>query len=119
MDTTRRAYGQDVARGTALRHDHGSQYMSHEFQEELAFLGIASSPAFVAEPECNGVAERWVKRLKEQLLWTRVFDTVEELRVALHAFQELHNEAWLVQKHDYRTPSAMRAHLVGAQAEAA
>ena len=49
------AFGQNVAQGLRLRHDHGSQYMSHVFQEELTFLGITSSPAFVREPEGNGV----------------------------------------------------------------
>ena len=61
-------FGQNVATGLTLRHDHGSQYTSHTFQEELRFLGIRSSTSFVAEPECNGVAERFVKTLKEQCL---------------------------------------------------
>jgi transposase InsO family protein len=49
------------------RHDHGSQYVSDHFQEELKFLGITPSPAFVREPEGNGVAERFIRALKEQL----------------------------------------------------
>src|SRR4051812_2996592 len=44
----------------AVRHDHGSQYMSNAFQQELAFLGIESSPAFVRAPEGNGCAERFI-----------------------------------------------------------
>ena len=50
----RRCFGgfaQGIGRGLAMRHDHGSQYMSDAFQQELAFLGIASSPAFVRAPE--------------------------------------------------------------------
>src|SRR5215211_6928537 len=43
-----------IGRGLAVRHDHGSQYMSNAFQQELAFLGVASSPAFVRAPEGNG-----------------------------------------------------------------
>lgn len=39
------------------------------------------------EPEGNGVAERFIRTLKEQLLWVRTFDTVEELRQALLEFQ--------------------------------
>src|SRR5690349_23513040 len=35
----------NVAKGLALRHDHGSNYMSHDFQDEIAFLGIESSPS--------------------------------------------------------------------------
>ena len=46
-------YEQNVALGLSLRHDHGSQYTSRDFQSELKFLGIRSSPSFVREPECN------------------------------------------------------------------
>ena len=52
------AIGKDVAAGLMLRHDHGSNYMSDDFQAEIAFLGIEASPSFVREPEGNGVAER-------------------------------------------------------------
>jgi transposase InsO family protein len=44
-------FAQGAAAGLQLRHDHGSQYVSHDFQAELRFLGIRSSPAFVREPE--------------------------------------------------------------------
>ena len=46
----------DVAKGLALRHDHGSNYMAGDFQDEITFLGIESSPSFVRQPEGNGVA---------------------------------------------------------------
>ena len=74
--------------GLKLRHDHGSQFVADDFQRELAFLGIASSPAFVREPEGNGCVERFIRTLKENLLWVRRFDTIEELRQALHAFKD-------------------------------
>jgi hypothetical protein len=48
----------EIASGLSVRHDHGSQYMSDDFQAELAFLGIASSPAFVRAPEGNGCTTR-------------------------------------------------------------
>ena len=67
----------DVAKGLALRHDHGSNYMARDFQDEIAFLGIASSPSFVREPEGNGVAERFIRTLKENFLWVHTFDTIE------------------------------------------
>ena len=43
--------------------------MSDAFQAELRFLGIESSPAFVRAPEGNGCAERFIRTLKENLLW--------------------------------------------------
>ena len=102
------AFGQDVAHGLMLRHDHGSQYMSQVFQDEIAFLGIESSPAFVREPQGNGCAERFIRTLKENLLWIKTFDTVEELRVALLEFKYTYNETWLIGRHGYKTPSHVR-----------
>jgi putative transposase len=65
------AFAGSVARGLRLRHDHGSQFVADDFQSELAFLGIEPSPAFVREPEGNGCAERFIRTLKENLLWVR------------------------------------------------
>lgn len=106
------AFEEGCAAELVARHDHGSQYMSDDFQAELRFLGVDSSPSFVAEPECNGVSERFIRTLKEQILWIQSFDTVEELRVELHRFKERYNNNWLVQKHNYRTPVQARNHLL-------
>src|SRR5262249_10245102 len=72
-----------IADGLSIRHDHGSAYLSDDFQAEPAFLGMTSSPSFVREPQGNGVAERFVRTLKENLLWIRPFATVSELVEAL------------------------------------
>ena len=63
--------------GCDLRHDHGSNYLADDFQQEVAFFGIESSPSFVREPEGNGVAER--RTLKENAGASRR----SELRLAL------------------------------------
>jgi transposase InsO family protein len=102
-------YRAGAAVGLALRHDHGSAFMSDLFQAELAFLGVTSSPAFVREPEGNGCAERFVRTLKEQLLWLQPFATVDELEQALLAFKDRYNHQWLVARHGHRTPAAARA----------
>jgi len=46
--------------------------------------------------------------LKEQLLWVRSFETVEELRVALLDWAELYNEQWLIERHGFKTPAQRR-----------
>ena len=102
-------YTQQVAAGLSLRHDHGSQFLSDHYQTELAFLGIESSPAFVREPEGNGCAERFVRTLKEQLLWLEPFATVEALRLALLAFKDRYNTHWLIERHGHRPPTTVRA----------
>jgi putative transposase len=101
-------FAKAVASGLKLRHDHGSQYMSAHFQKEIAFLGVESSPAFVRAPEGNGCAERFIRTPKENLLWTRTFETIEELRQALLAFRETYNNTWLIERHGFITPAAFR-----------
>ncbi len=102
------AFAKRVADGLKLRHDHGSQYLSDPFQAELKFLGIASSPAFVREPEGNGCVERFFRTLKENLLWVRTFRTVEELRLALIEFRRTYNQQWILQRLGYRAPAQAR-----------
>lgn len=97
-----------AAAGLSIRHDHGSQYMSRDFQKEIAWLGAASSPAFVRAPEGNGCAERFIRTLKENLLWVRTFGTVEELRLALIEFRRTYNECWLIGRHAHRSPAQFR-----------
>jgi len=97
-----------VAAGIQLRHDHGSQYMSDDFQAEIRFLGMESSPAFVRQPEGNGCVERFMRTLKEQLLWVRTFRNLEELRAALLEFKERYNEHWLIERNGFRSPRQVR-----------
>jgi putative transposase len=103
------AFAEGIADGLKLRHDHGSQFVADDYQDELDFLGIESSPAFVREPEGNGCVERFIRTLKENLLWVRRFATIEELRQALHAFKDTYNRTWIVERHGYQTPAAVRA----------
>ena len=107
-----------MARGLRLRHDHGSNYLADDFQQEVAFFGIESSPSFVREPEGNGVAERFIRTLKENLLWVRSFKTIEELRLALLEFKRTYNEQWMLEKYDYRSPAQVRRDLLGLDAAA-
>jgi len=96
------------AAGLRLRHDHGSVYMSDDFQNEIKFVGIEPSPAFVRQPEGNGCIERFFRTLKEQLLWVRHFRTLEELRAALIDFRDRYNHHWILQRLNYRTPAQAR-----------
>jgi putative transposase len=108
-----------VTRGLKLRHDHNSQYMSDHFQKEIAFLGIERSPAFVRAPEGNGCAERFIRTLKEKLLWVRTLETTEDVRQALLTFRATYNTKWLIERHGFMTPTAFRQTRLQPVAEAA
>ena len=96
-----RLYGSveaDVARGLALRMDHGSQYLSDHFLNQLRCWGIHPSFGFVEEPETNGVVERWNRTLKEQAVYGRVFRNLAEVRAAVAGFVERYNQCWRLEK---------------------
>jgi len=98
-----------AARGLALRHDHGSNFMADHFQKQAKFWGISPSYAFVAEPETNGVIERFFRTMKEQAIQGRIFQTIDEVREAVRAFAARYNAEWLIEKNGYLSPLDARA----------
>jgi transposase InsO family protein len=111
-------FSKDIARGLKLRHDHGSQYISHFFQREISFLGIESSPSFVRSPEGNGVSERFIRTLKEQLLWIRRFTNIQELQTALQEFKNTFNTHWRLGRHGYLSPQQVHQNFLAARTAA-
>jgi putative transposase len=98
----------DAARGVALRMDHGTQYLSDHFLNQIRFWGLAASFAFVAEPETNGVAERFNRTLKEQAIYGRSFNDIEAVRIAVRTFIETYNEHWRIEKLGFLSPGQAR-----------
>jgi putative transposase len=102
------SFSAGAAAGVRLRHDHGSVYMSEDFQNEIRFPGMESSPAYVRQPEGNGCIERFFRTLKEQLLWVHAFHNLTELRQAITEFRHRYNNHWIVERLRYRTPAQAR-----------
>jgi len=100
--------GHDAARGLAIRMDHGTQYLSDHFQNQLKFWGIAPSFAFLEQPQTNGVAERFFRTLKEQVIYGRIFRTIAEVRQAVGDFVAQYNRQWHVEKNGFLSPLQMR-----------
>jgi transposase InsO family protein len=98
----------DAGRGVLLRHDHGSPFTSAHVQNQLTFFGMTPSFAFVRQPETNGVAERFIRPLKEQVVFGRIHQDIEEVRTAVRAFFERYNEHWPLEKNGYRSPGQTR-----------
>jgi transposase InsO family protein len=102
------ATGPDVGRGLSLRMDNGTQYTADDFLNQVKFWGIAPSFAFVAEPQTNGVAERFNRTMKEQVIHGRIFRNVEEVRIAVTAFRERYNHYWRLEKLGFMSPLEAR-----------
>ena len=65
------------------------EYLSDHFQNQLEYWGISPSFAFIEQPQTNGVAERFIRTLKEQVIYGRVFQNLKEVRTAVRRFVEL------------------------------
>jgi len=96
------------ARGVALRHDHGSPFMADYFQNQIKFWGMTPSFAFVGEPQTNGVAERFFRTFKEQVVYGRIYQTIDDVRTAVRRFFERYNAEWLIEKNGLRSPYQTR-----------
>jgi transposase InsO family protein len=106
-----RLYGSTAAgaaRGLSLRMDHGTQYLSDHFTNQIKFWGIHPSYSFVAEPQGNGVVERFNRTLKEQVIHGRIYRNLDELRDAVRQFVGRYNDQWLVEKNGFLSPNQAR-----------
>ena len=102
-------HGVFVARGLVLRCDWGPQYIADAWINEVKWLGCTISPSYVGEPECNGVAERFMRTLKEQCIYLHQFRSLEEARQVIADFIARYNTQWLIERLGYRTPAQARA----------
>jgi len=69
---------------------------------------VKASYAFIEQPQTNGVAERFFKTLKEQIVHGRIYRTVAEVRDAVDTFVNLYNDQWLPEKNGFISPSPTR-----------
>src|SRR5213593_2268863 len=89
--------------------DWGPQYIADAWINEVKWLGCTISPSYVGEPECNGVAERFMRTLKEQCIYLHQFESLEEARGIIGEFIGQYNTEWLIERLGHRTPAQARA----------
>jgi len=58
----------------------------------------------VGEPEGNGVAEWFIKTLKEQVIWPSRFKNVATAAKAINAFVQEFKKSWIIERLGDRTP---------------
>lgn len=107
----RKVYGsiaKGVAKGLRIRIDNGCQYSSDYFLQQISYMGMQESFGLIKQPQTNGVAERFNRTLKEQILDGRAFQGVEDVRRAVGHFVEQYNAQWLLGKLGYRSPLEAR-----------
>lgn len=63
----------------------------------------------VGRPTGNAVVERFIQTLKVELIWTRDWETIAELREAITVWLEKYNHLRPHQALDWETPAERRA----------
>src|SRR5262245_11889036 len=101
-------FAKDVARGLKIRCDWGPQYIADAWINEMKWLGCTISPSYVGEPQCHGVAERFMRTLKEQCIYLHQFASLEEARRIIGEFIAHYNREWLIERLGHRTAAQAR-----------
>ena len=60
--------------------------------------------AFVSQPQTKGVAERFLKTLKQEAIYGRIFNNADGVRQAVANFVDDYNHHWQSEKLDYLSP---------------
>ena len=84
--------------------DHGSQYVSVVYNEQLAQHGIAASTGTFGDWYDNALAENVNGSYKNELIHTRRWDDVVEVEIATFEWVSWRNETRLHQSLGYLTP---------------
>jgi putative transposase len=106
------AYGElrpDIARGLRIRCDNLPLFRERQFCRPLAKFGIKVTYIWPLTPRGNGLAERFVRTLRDNRLAVRFFATSSELLVEMTAFRTTYNASYILQRWKYRTPAEVRA----------
>lgn len=120
-EALRHAFGtpKQVPAGVELRTDHGPQYTGADCADLVKRWRLLHTFAPVGRPTGNAVAERVIRTMKEEVVWLRDWETAEELRAALVAWQHRYNTQRPHQALGWRTPAEYRAEKLGMAVEEA
>jgi len=67
-----------------------------------------SAWAITAEPQCNGISERFIKTLKQQAVYGHIFRNAQEVHASVAKFVQEYNHYWRIERLNYLTPEEAR-----------
>jgi putative transposase len=105
--------------GFELLTDHGTQYTGVDCKDLCATWAVDHLFSRVGRPTGNALAERLIKTLKVELIWTRDWDSLEDLRRAVAAWMNTCNHERPHQALGWLTPAEKRAKNLGCDKVAA
>jgi hypothetical protein len=66
--------------------------------------GSRIPPRSLASLRATDSPERFIRTLKEQCLWARLYEDLEDLRLAVIKIARRYNSEWLIERHGHCTP---------------
>jgi transposase InsO family protein len=84
--------------------DHGSQPTAKLFRNFCSILEIEQIFASYCNPKGNADTERVIRTLKEDLIWSREFNNIQDFETALNQWQKDYNEDFPHSTLGYMTP---------------
>ena len=103
-----------VPDGVELRTDHGPQYTGADCAALCDRWHLDHTFAPVGRPTGNAVVERFIRTLKEELIWLRDWDSADELRLAVAAWLDHYHHHRPHQALNWQTPAERRAERLAA-----
>jgi transposase InsO family protein len=110
---------QGVPEGLELRSDHGPQYTGSDCEALCRTWKVEHTFSPVGRPTGNAVAERFIQTLKVELLWTRDWESLDEVRQAVREWLPSYNHERPHQALDWKTPNEKRQENLGRERLAA
>lgn len=98
-----------VPDGLEWRSDHGPQFTGGDARDLCRDWKVTHTFAPIGRPTGNSVVERFIRTLKEEVLWIQDFRTVEDVRRAVEAWLPTYNARRPHQALAYQTPAERRA----------
>jgi len=95
--------------GMQIRHDNGLVFGSKLFRAVVKDYGLKQEFITPYTPEQNGLAERFIRSLKEECVWQNNFESIEQARATIAKWIDWYNSGRPHQSLNYKTPDAVHA----------
>ena len=102
-------YTRGAPAGMQIRHDNGLVFGSRLFRAVVKDYGLKQEFITPYTPEQNGLAERFIRSLKEECVWQHNFQSIDHARSVIARWIAWYNSGRPHQALKYKTPDAVHA----------
>jgi putative transposase len=108
-----------VPQDLELRSDNGPQFTGYDCEQLCKSWDLEQTFSPPGRPTGNSVVERLIRTMKEECIWQRDWESIDQLRAALDAWVEAYDTQRPHQALGWATPAERRAELTQAALRAA